>query len=277
MQRSAIPVVETKFNLKTRRNNAPSELTRDYREEILLLKLTDLKPYRYQARKTFNEEEIRTLADTIKKYGIKNPLTVCFDAEDDKYEIISGERRFRAAVLLQLDKVPCRIERNRAAAQEIALIENIQRKDLHPVELLDGIEHCIKADPDVSKDDLIKRLGLSKSYFYKLLKLSVLTQEVRNIVITQGISGEALYNLANVPPREQLEALQVTKPTTKAISSLDKAMTKKCRVLQLSIKNQKMEIETNLAILTNARKAEAILMLQNLIGQLEDDLNKLMK
>lgn len=274
MQRSNLKKVDSTFTLNTKRINPPSELTKDVRAEIRLLALSDLKPYRYQARKSFHEEEIKALADTIETHGIRSPLTVLFDEENDVYEIVSGERRFRAAQLLNLERIPCIILKDAEAAQEIALIENVQRKDLHPVELFEGIEQYVTRNPHVSKETLYSRLGISKAYFYKLLKLSRLTPEVRKIAIENKISGEELYSLADVPSDNQQAFINKPKGYVGASTTLDRAMNKKCKVLQISMKDNQLSVDTNLFVLSELKKAEAIMLLKNLIEQIERELKE---
>ena len=115
-----------------------SVLNDTQRSEITYLSIEKLLPYRNQARTIFNEEELNALASTIKEHGIRQPLTVlrvATEEDDVAFEVVSGERRLRAAKIASLSKVPCIIIDDHQKAEEIALIENIQRQDLHPVEL----------------------------------------------------------------------------------------------------------------------------------------------
>ena len=97
------------------------------------LKLSLIEPNRTQPRKNFDEEELNELADSIKKYGVLQPLLV--QKKDDHYEIVAGERRWRAAKLAGISEVPVLIrEYDRQQTMEIALIENVQRTDLNPIE-----------------------------------------------------------------------------------------------------------------------------------------------
>src|SRR3990167_11470488 len=100
--------------------------------EFYYFSVEDLIPYKNQARTIFDEEEINKLSETIKEHGIRQPLTILKSINSpNKYEVVSGERRLRAAKLVGLKKVPCIIIRDERHADEISLLENIQRQDLH--------------------------------------------------------------------------------------------------------------------------------------------------
>ena len=276
MQLRNIKKVGTDFKLNTNRTNPPSELTKDNRVDVMLLPLAELRPYKYQARRVFDEEGIKVLAETIRQHGIRNPLTVIFNKEEDNYEIVSGERRFRAAQIIGLEKVPCIILKDSVATQEIALIENIQRKDLHPIELLEGIQGYIERNPDVSKEALCAKIGITRQYLYKLLKLSRLTPEVREIALEKKVGGINLYNLADIPQEGQLNSVlklnQDVRSNGGAGAALERAMNKKCKVLQMSIKDGNIDIDTNLHVLPGIKKLEAITLLKGVIEKLEADL-----
>lgn len=103
------------------------------KKEEVMVKITEVEPNREQPRKNFNEDALLELADSIKQFGIIQPLVV--QKQDDYYEIIAGERRWRAAKLAGLKEVPVIIKNYTEQERvEIALIENIQREDLNPIE-----------------------------------------------------------------------------------------------------------------------------------------------
>ena len=120
-------------------NPAKSEVKKEVvvekvvKKEEVMLKITEVEPSREQPRKNFNEDALLELADSIKQFGIIQPLIV--QKQDDYYEIIAGERRWRAAKLAGLKEVPVIIKNYTEQERvEIALIENIQREDLNPIE-----------------------------------------------------------------------------------------------------------------------------------------------
>ena len=117
----------------TERDSLLSDLTG---EEIAFIPIDQLIPFKNQARINFDEEKLRTLTNSIEEHGIRQPLTVLeSDTEIGKYEVVSGERRLMALQRLNYSRVPCIIIFDRNKAEEIALIENIQRENLHPIEL----------------------------------------------------------------------------------------------------------------------------------------------
>ncbi|MDF3048206.1 MAG: putative chromosome segregation DNA-binding protein [Candidatus Midichloriaceae bacterium] len=278
MQLSQVKRVKSDYALDINKVNPPSELTRDFRIDVLLLPVEKLNPYELQARKEFDDEDIANLADTIKEHGIRNPLTVIASKEDNCFEIVSGERRWRAAKTLGMDRVPCIILENVESAQEIALIENIQRKDLHIIELLEGIEALIHNNPTLTKEELYFKLGISKAYFYKILNLAKLTKEVRQIALKSKIPMEKLINIAKAHSDIQLTLITQLTANNGDISvsrgatvqdSFNRAINKKAKVIELKIKENHLEIDTNLYILSRENKLEAIAMLKRIVEELE--------
>jgi ParB family chromosome partitioning protein len=131
--------------------------------EYYFLSVDSLVPYEKQARYIFDEAEINQLATTIKEHGINNPLLVIVSkTHKEKFEVVSGERRLRAAKLLKMEKVPCIIIEDEKA-EEVALIENIQRTDLHPVELGDALKSLLSEANWGSVSKLAEKLGKNQS------------------------------------------------------------------------------------------------------------------
>ena len=108
-------------------------------EKVQNLKLSEIEPNRDQPRRMFDEESLGELADSIKRYGVIQPIIVT--KRDDYYQIVAGERRWRASKKAGLDVIPAIVRDNdNQRNQEIALIENIQREDLNPIEKARGIK-----------------------------------------------------------------------------------------------------------------------------------------
>lgn len=156
---------------------------------IIEIKLDRIDPSPSQPRKDFDEEKLRELAVSIKETGIIQPIVV--RRSGDRYEIIAGERRFRAAGLAGLDTVRAIIGENLAPARrmEIALVENLQRADLNPIEAAEGIsELMIKGN--LTQEQVAEKIGKERSTITNLLRLLNLPEEIqediRNGIISAG-------------------------------------------------------------------------------------------
>lgn len=152
------------------------------------LDIERLIPFSKQARVNFNEEEIKKLAHSISLHGIRQPLTVIQSADFiGKYEVVSGERRLRAAVLAKLKKVPCIIINNREEAEEIAVVENIMREDLHPIELSKAFNSLISSKKKTTQSEIAERLGISIKVFSETLKYDSIPEEAKKIILAHNI------------------------------------------------------------------------------------------
>lgn len=240
------------------------------RSEITYLSVEQLHPYQKQARRIFDQGEIDSLAETIKEHGIRQPLTILRVSSDPvHFEVISGERRLRAAKIVGLQKVPCIIIDNVEKAEEISLIENIQRQDLHPVELADALSALINKIGWGGQTALEKKLGISRSKISELLKLLDLSISVRGELLRLNCRGRD--NLRKVmslkTEKEQLDYLSLIKTETtlpikrKAINSAS--------VLRISLSEEQLKIQkTGLSKLTSDQKKEFKILLMNLLNEL---------
>lgn len=142
----------------------------------------------YQPRKNFNQSELEELADSIKENGLIQPVLLRKIGDEDHYEIIAGERRFRAAILAGLSKISAIVKKlNNHEALELALIENIQRTDLSLVEEAEGYKQLIE-EFAYSQEQIAKRVGKSRSHITNLLRLLSLPQKVRDLLDQKLIS-----------------------------------------------------------------------------------------
>lgn len=175
------------------------------RTEIVYLSVEQLVPYKNQARKIFNDEELESLASTIKEHGIRQPLTVLsIQADHALYEVICGERRLRAAKIAGLSKVPCIILHDSEKAEEIALIENIQRQDLHPIELSRALKKICETRGWGGQTELTTKLGVSRSTVSELLKLGDLSEHIQDKILEKNVRGrEHFRKLLSLKSDEQ--------------------------------------------------------------------------
>jgi ParB family chromosome partitioning protein len=157
---------------------------------IMELKINEIEPNAGQPRKNFDDEKLVQLADSIKQHGIIQPIIV--KKENSTYTIIAGERRWRAAKIAGLDKIPVIVKDfTKKQVMEIALIENLQREDLNPIEEAEAFLHLID-EFDLTQEQIAETIGRSRSAIANSLRLLGLTTEVRKFIIKGELtSGHA--------------------------------------------------------------------------------------
>ena len=176
------------------------ELGKEYK-----IKLSSIEPNQGQPRKDFNQELISELADSIKKYGVLQPLLV--QKKGDSYEIIAGERRWRAAREAGLKEVPVVIkEYTRQQAMEIALVENIQRQDLNPIEEAQAYQQLIR-EFELTQEEIAERVSRSRTAITNSMRLLKLDERVQEMLAQGKISSghaRALLTLENHDSQYQI-------------------------------------------------------------------------
>jgi len=146
------------------------------------LPVEQLTPGPFQPRRRFDQEDLRELAESVREQGVIQPILVRRAPDGDKYQIIAGERRWRAAQLAQLHEVPVLVrEFDDQTAMEIAIVENVQRRDLTPLEEAEGYRRLID-EYSHSQDDIARAVGKSRSHVANTLRLLNLPDEVRVLV-----------------------------------------------------------------------------------------------
>ena len=146
-----------------------------------MLKLDLIQPNKEQPRKTFDEEQINELAGSIKQYGVLQPLLV--QKSGSFYEIIAGERRWRAAKAAGLKEVPAVLkEYSRQEAMEISLIENVQRADLNPIEEALAYQQLIR-EFDLTQEEIAARVAKSRVAITNTMRLLKLDEQIQNMLI----------------------------------------------------------------------------------------------
>lgn len=168
----------------------------DNRIEYIAVSKLIVNPF--QPRKIFNEEALQELAESIKEHGIIQPIVV--RKKEKKYEIIAGERRFRAAKLAGLKEIPAIVkEMTEQQMMEVAILENLQREDLTPIEEAEAYSSLIE-NLNFTQDALAKRLGKSRPHIANHIRLLQLPEDVRKLmnegVLSMG-HGRALLGLKN--------------------------------------------------------------------------------
>ena len=171
---------------------------------LLLVPIEQIAPNPYQPRKTFNEASIEDLARSVREHGIVQPLVVTRSG-DNKYKLIAGERRFRAAQKAGLSKVPVVIKERTTDSDtlQLALIENIQREDLNPIEEA-AAYHQLHEEFGLTQEEISKRVGKERSTVANFLRLLKLPDNVKKLLASGQLSmGHARALLAVETPKKQ--------------------------------------------------------------------------
>ena len=171
----------------------------------VVLPINQVEPNKNQPRKEFDEESLKELADSITQHGIVQPLVVT--KQDGYYEIIAGERRWRAAKLAGLKEVPVVIkEYTPQEIMEVALIENIQREDLNPVEEAKAYQNLIE-EYNLKQEDVAKKVSKNRSTITNALRLLKLPDEILNMLVSGDISGGHARALLSIDDQDKQKKL----------------------------------------------------------------------
>ena len=171
---------------------------------ILQIKIDQIKPNRAQPRADFDNNSIIRLADSIRRYGILQPLTLRRPANDNPhlYELIAGERRLRAAKLLGYLTVPCVIvEVDEKMSAEMAIIENLLREDLNMFEQAHGFKQLIE-NYELTQADVARKMSLSQSAVANKLRLLQLSYEEQRLILETGLSERHARALLKIEDKE---------------------------------------------------------------------------
>jgi len=166
--------------------------------------LIDVNPF--QPRKIFNKDEIEGLAETILEHGLINPITL--REKNGRYQIISGERRFRALKHLDRTKAPSLVLENVPDSKmlELTLIENIQREDLNPIEIAQSYKSLIEF-LNIKQEDLAKRVGKNRSTVANAMRILDLSDDIKTLILEEKISeghARALLSIKDEKERESI-------------------------------------------------------------------------
>ena len=191
-------------------NNPTPEVAVANGASVQKISLDKIIPNRYQPRRVFDKEKLQELAQSIKEHGLTQPIVVVYDAGLDKYEIVVGERRFRASQMAGLTEIDAIVHKALSNQQmcALALIENIQREDLNPIETAFGYRNLM-SQFDISQTDLAQYCGKSKAAVSNALRLLELPEHMQQALQEGTISeghGRALLMLSDASKREILFA-----------------------------------------------------------------------
>ena len=177
---------------------------KDGEEIIQNIKIIEIEPNKDQPRKNFPAESIEELAKSIEKYGVIQPIIVA--KRDGYYEIIAGERRWRASKKAGLKEIPCIVRENdEKTNKEIALIENIQREDLNPIDKARGFRKLLD-DYGMTQQELADKMGLNRSTVANTLRLLNLDERVMKLAIEGKLTEGHCRSLLSIEdPEKQYE------------------------------------------------------------------------
>ncbi len=193
------------------------------------LNINEVEPNRGQPRHNFDEDALMELSESIKQYGIIQPLVVT--KRDKYYEIIAGERRWRAAKIAGLKKVPVVIkEYSDQQIMEVALIENIQREDLNPIEEALAYQRLIK-EYDLKQDEVAEKVSKSRAAVTNSMRLLKLDERVQKMLIDEMISSGHARTLLGIEDKDKQYATAMkvfdeklsVRDTEKLIKDMNKA------------------------------------------------------
>lgn len=204
---------------------------KEMEKTILQVPIEDIIPNRFQPRLSFDDTSLNDLALSIKQHGIIQPLVL--RRKNDKYEIIAGERRFKAAKLAGLASVPAVISNlDDNASAEVAIVENIQRKDLTAIEEAKSFQALLDKGY-MTQDELARKMGLSQSAISNKLRLLTLDESVQEAILSEKISERHARTLLKVPSHEKQKEL------------LNKIINERLTVKQLEDEIKNMELTPN--------------------------------
>ncbi|MBR4830927.1 MAG: ParB/RepB/Spo0J family partition protein [Bacilli bacterium] len=174
-------------------------------DEVVELDLNELRPNPYQPRKKFDEEALNELADSIKEHGVFQPIIVKKSIKG--YEIVAGERRYRASKMLGLEKIPAIIKDfTDDEMMQISLLENLQRENLTSIEEAKAYKAIIDAS-NLTQEELAKKVGKSRSYITNILGLLTLPVSIQNDILDNKISMGHARVLSKIEDEDKIKEL----------------------------------------------------------------------
>ena len=194
----------------------------DNKGEVVYLDLDDIIPNRFQPREIFDDQALKELAVSIKEHGVIQPIIV--RKVDNKYEIIAGERRYKASTMAGLTKIPAIVKNlDDKESSKVALIENLQRKDLTPIEEARTYQKILEIDSDMTQEQLAANIGKTQSSVSNKLRLLALPDEIQDALLKEKISERHARSLLNIEDKnDQIKMLEKIISEKLTVRDLDK-------------------------------------------------------
>ena len=192
----------------------------EHAADAIMMNITKVEPNREQPRKKFDEDALLELAESIKQYGVLQPLLV--QEREDYYEIVAGERRWRAAKIAGIKEIPVIIKKlTRQEIMEISLIENIQREDLNPIEEAAAYESLIQK-LGYTQEKLAERVGKSREYCANIMRLLKLPEDVQSMVVNKQLTMSHVRPLLSLNDEEEIyEAAEKIKKNKMSVREVE--------------------------------------------------------
>lgn len=206
-------------------------------ETVKFIKITDIEPNTTQARKKFNSESLNELAESIKNYGILQPIIV--EDKGNFYRIIAGERRWRASKIAGLEEIPCLVrDEDEQRNKEISLIENIQRENLNPIEKALGYKELID-NYNLRQQDLADKLGISRTYVTNTLRILNLDKRVIELALEGKLTeGHCKALMAISDLDKQFEMAVKIIETGGTVADIERALKNSSKTVKKAQKNE---------------------------------------
>lgn len=261
-------------------NEYIDEIEQNYnKDEVVELRLQDITPNPYQPRKVFNDEKIDELAQSISEHGIFTPIIVKKAAVG--YNIVAGERRYRASQKVGLETIPAIIiDIDDQSMMEIALLENIQRENLNPIEEAEALK-AIMDTSGYTQEQLAKKMGKSRSHIANILRLNQLNNKIKELILSERISmGHAKIligledEILDVVVNEILNKNLSVRETEKLVQDLKNAEKPKKKTKEVSPEYLEVESMLREKLGTKIKMDNKSI---NIYFENEDDLNRLLE
>lgn len=220
--------------------------------EVVDLYLDDIIPNRFQPREVFNEQALKELSDSIKAHGVIQPIIV--RKIGDKYEIIAGERRYKASAMAGLTKIPAIIRNlDDKETSKVALLENLQRKDLTPIEEARTYQKILELD-SMTQEELGRTMGKSQAAIANKMRLLSLPDEVQEALLKDQISERHARSLLNLDTsQEQINMLHDIINNRMTVRELDNA------IKRIKGENVEVPLSDNSSIISNNSETKSII------------------
>jgi len=184
---------------------SPADAPDSSRDSVIEVKINDVEPNTGQPRKVFDKERLQALAESIKEHGVVQPIIV--KQEGSRYVIVAGERRWRAAKLAGLKTIPVVVrDLTSRQAMEIALIENLQREDLNPIEEAEAYRKLID-EYNMTQDEVSRIVGKSRAAIANSVRLLTLAKEIQEMLIDGRLTSGHARTLVAIEDKERQKEL----------------------------------------------------------------------